>query len=77
MAATEPRLIVRSADILGGVPVFAGTRVPVRTMIEYLAAGDRLDNFLDDFPTVDREQAVRVLELMKTFILTQADESAA
>lgn len=77
MAITEHRLIVRSADILGGVPVFAGTRVPVRTLIDYLAAGDRLDDFLDDFPTVDREQAAGVLELMKELILTQADESAA
>ncbi len=77
MAATEHQLIVRSADILGGVPVFAGTRVPVRTMIDYLAASDRLDDFLDDFPTVDREQAVGVLELMKAFVLTRADESAA
>ena len=55
-------LIERNPEILGGTPVFAGTRVPVRILMEYLEAGDRLDEFLDDFPTVTREQAVSVLE---------------
>ena len=49
-------------DILGGTPVFVGTRVPVRTLLDYLAAGDSLDEFLDHFPTVSREQAVAALE---------------
>ena len=48
------RVIDRSPDILGGTPVFSGTRVPVRILIEYLEAGDRLDDFLDSFPTVSR-----------------------
>ena len=47
-------VINRSADILGGTPVFSGTRVPVRILIEYLEAGDRLDDFLDNFPTYER-----------------------
>ena len=45
-------------DILGGTPVFVGTRVPVRTLLDYLAAGDTLEEFLDHFPTVSREQVV-------------------
>jgi uncharacterized protein (DUF433 family) len=49
-------------DILGGTPVFVGTRVPVRTLLDYLAAGDTLEEFLDHFPTVSREQAVAALE---------------
>ena len=55
-------LIERNLEILGGKPVFAGTRVPIRIMLEHLEAGDRLDDFLDDFPSVSREQAVAVLE---------------
>ena len=50
-------LIERNPETLGGTPVFAGTRVPVRILMDYLEAGDRLDQFLDDFPTVTREQA--------------------
>ena len=55
-------LIDRNPEILGGTPVFAGTRVPVRVLLEHLEAGDRLDDFLDDFPSVSREHAVAVLE---------------
>jgi len=56
------KLIDRNPDILGGTPVFAGTRVPVRILMEHLEAGDRLDEFLDDYPTVSRDQAIAVLE---------------
>jgi len=52
-------------EILSGTPVFMGTRVPVRILFEYLAAGDNLDKFLDAFPSVRREQAVAVLELAR------------
>ena len=55
-------LIARNPEILGGTPVFAGARVPVRTLMEHLEAGDRLDDFLEDFPTVSREQALEALE---------------
>lgn len=58
-------LIERNPDILGGTPVFSGTRVPVRTLMEHLEAGDRLDDFLEDFPTVSREQALEALERAK------------
>jgi uncharacterized protein (DUF433 family) len=50
-------------DILGGTPVFVGTRVPMKTFLDYLEAGDSLDVFLDHFPSVSREQANAVLEL--------------
>lgn len=56
------QLIIRDPDILGGIPVFYGTRVPVQTLIDYLVAGDSIDAFLDDFPSVTREQVVLFLE---------------
>lgn len=58
-------VIHRDNDILGGTPVFVGTRVPVQTLLDYIIGGDNLDEFLDDFPTVKREQAVAVLESLK------------
>ena len=62
-------LIQRSNEILGGTPVFAGTRVPVQTLFDYLEEGDTLDEFLDDFPSVSREHAIMVLEKMKEAVL--------
>lgn len=59
------QIVVRDDDILGGMPVFVGTRVPVQTLLDYLEAGQPLDEFLDDFPTVRREQATQLLELFK------------
>lgn len=73
----EEVLVQRSKDILGGTPVFSGTRVPVQTLLTYLEEGDTLDEFLDDFPAVRREHAVKVLERMKEIFLTQDYESAA
>jgi len=65
-------VIERSPNILSGTPVFAGTRVPVKTLIDYLEAGDRLEDFLQDFPTVTREQAVAALEIAKKALLQVA-----
>lgn len=59
-------------EILGGTPVFVGTRVPVQTLLDYLEAGDPLDEFLEDFPSVTREQTVAVLELAKEMLLARA-----
>jgi uncharacterized protein (DUF433 family) len=73
----EEILIQRSDDILGGTPVFAGTRVPVQTLFDYIEEGDSLGEFLDDFPAVSREHAVKVLERMKETFLAQEYESAA
>ena len=64
-------MVVKSGEVLGGTPVFAGTRVPFQTFIEYLEAGETLDAFLDDFPTVSREQAVSALELAKRLLLAE------
>ncbi|HTU23536.1 MAG TPA: DUF433 domain-containing protein [Gemmataceae bacterium] len=60
-------------DILGGMPVFAGTRVPIYTLMDYLAAGDPLSEFLEDFPSVSREQAVAVLQLAKQLLMAHAN----
>ena len=60
-------------DILGGTPVFVNTRVPVRTLLDYLAAGDSLEVFLDHFPTVSREQAVAALEEAKELLVAHAN----
>ena len=65
-------LITSSKNVLGGTPVFAGTRVPFQSLIEYLEAGDSIDIFLEDFPTVTREQVILILETAKdTFIKMQ------
>ncbi len=64
----ETQLISRSANILSGTPVFAGTRVPVQTIIDYVAGGHSLDEFLDDFPTVRREQALELLQQIKEWL---------
>ena len=61
--------IVRDPDVLGGTPVFRGTRVPVRILIEHLEAGDRLDDFLESYPTVSRSQVIEVLERAKAALL--------
>ena len=73
----EDSAIQSSKQILGGTPVFKGTRVPVKTLIDYLEAGDRLGDFLDDFPTVTREQVVQVLEIAKEALLSYTIENPA
>jgi uncharacterized protein (DUF433 family) len=59
-------------DILGGTPVFVGTRVPVKSLFDYLEGGDTLDEFLGQFPSVKREQAVAALELARDPVLARA-----
>ena len=58
---TQIREITASPDILGGTPVFRGTRVPFEGLIDYLESGDTIDDFVIDFPSVTREQVVRAL----------------
>ena len=60
-------------EILGGTPVFVGTRVPVQTLLDYLEAGDPLHEFLEDFPSVTREQAVAALQLARQMLVAHAD----
>ena len=70
--ATVDSIIHSDPEILGGTPVFRGTRVPVKNLVDYLAAGDTLDQFLDDFPSVSREQAVAALELARDLLIAGA-----
>jgi len=74
MSVPNP-LVTRSDEIMSGVVVFAGTRVPVQTLLDYLEEGDTLDQFLEDFPTVSREHGVAVLELAKESVFAQADSA--
>lgn len=57
------KIISKNPEVLGGIPVFAGTRVPIETLFDHLEAGVPLHEFLDDFPTVTKEQAVALLEV--------------
>ena len=74
---TKPIAVQRDPDVLGGTAVFPGTRVPVRTLLDHLEAGDRLDDFLDDYPTVSKEAAVAVLEHLKGGLDGSDGEAAA
>ena len=65
------QIIVKDDDILGGTPVFRGTRVPFQALLDYLEGGQTLDEFLDDFPTVSKEAAVAALELAKSLLVSQ------
>jgi uncharacterized protein (DUF433 family) len=65
-------VVIRDPEILSGTPVFAGTRVPAKNLIDYLEHGRSLEEFLDDFPTVRREQAVAALEEAKELLLDHA-----
>ena len=72
MALTS-RIIHSDPDILGGTPVFVGTRVPIKTLLDYLEAGDSLEVFLDHFPSVTHKQAIAALELAKEMLTTYAN----
>lgn len=67
---TEPTVISRSPDIMSGAAVFSGTRVPVQSLLDYVAGGHSLEEFLDDFPTVRREQALKLLQTLKDTLQT-------
>jgi len=69
------RLISQSKDVLGGIPVFRGIRVPVQTLLDYLTTGDTLDRFLDDFPTVSREQSIEFLETASAALIAHSNEN--
>jgi uncharacterized protein (DUF433 family) len=72
-AMANPNLVVhRDPEILGGTPVFVGTRVPVKTLFDYREAGDSLDVFLDEFPSVTRAQAIAALELAREVLAPDA-----
>ena len=67
----DNELIVKDPNILGGTPVFRGTRVPFQTLLAYLEGGETLDEFLDDVPTVTREAAISSLERAKALLVGQ------
>jgi uncharacterized protein (DUF433 family) len=70
----ERPVISRDPDVMGGTPVFAGTRVPVQTLLDYLEAGDSIDDFLKGFPSVHREQVIAFLEQAMDRLVPGADE---
>jgi uncharacterized protein (DUF433 family) len=65
MERDQLKIISSSSDVMGGTPVFARTRVPVQTLLDYLEAGETIDDFLEGFPTVKREQVIAFLEQAK------------
>jgi len=70
----EPiQLISKDPDILGGTPVFLGTRVPFQALLDYLEGGQTLDEFLDDFPTVSKDAAIAALELARSLLVSQLE----
>jgi len=66
-----PGIIIKDRDILGGEPVFRGTRVPFKILIEYLEGGDTLDQFLEQYPSVTRELAVAAIEEARLSLVSQ------
>jgi uncharacterized protein (DUF433 family) len=69
----SPRdVVVKNPEILGGTPVFRGTRVPFKNLLDYLEGGHTLAEFLEDFPSVSREDAIAALEHAKELVIAQA-----
>ena len=73
---TVSTVVHSDPEILGGTPVFVGTRVPLQNLIDYLAGGDSLDEFLEQFPSVRREQAIAALDLAREVLEEQARSGA-
>lgn len=71
MATDSSSVIIQDPEILSGEPVFRGTRVPFQTLLDYLEGGDSLDEFLEQYPGVSREQAVAALEEAKALVLAR------
>jgi uncharacterized protein (DUF433 family) len=68
----QEKIIQSNPEILGGTPVFSGTRVPVRSLFDHLEAGDSIDDFLEGFPSVRREQVIALLEISQERVLEPA-----
>jgi uncharacterized protein (DUF433 family) len=71
--SSSQSIILRDPDVLGGTPVFRGTRVPFQALLDYLEGGQTLDEFLDDFPTVTRRAAVHALEHAKALVVGELE----
>ena len=65
----EHSVISQTPDVMGGTPVFAGTRVPIQTLLDYLEAGESINDFLQGFPSVSREQVINFLEQAKDHLV--------
>jgi len=74
MAPSSESVIVRDPDVLSGQPVFRGTRVPFQALLDYLEGGDTLDEFLEQYPGVTREQAIAALEEAKALVLARFEK---
>ncbi len=74
MAANSQSVIIQDPEILSGEPVFRGTRVPFQRLLDYLEAGDTLDEFLEQYPGVSREQAIAALEEAKALMLARFEK---
>jgi uncharacterized protein (DUF433 family) len=72
LSDVKSTVVASSPDVLGGTPVFAGTRVPVEALLDYLEGGDSIDEFLEGFPSVTREQVLAFLEETKARVLAEA-----
>ena len=70
-----PNVIVKDQNILGGEPVFRGTRVPFKVLTDYLEGGDTLDQFLEQYPSVSRELAIAAIEEARSILVSQLIES--
>ena len=70
-------VISTSADVMSGIPVFTGTRVPIQALLDYLKAGESIEDFLDGFPTVSREKAIALLDEMEKQLLSVYRETVA
>jgi uncharacterized protein (DUF433 family) len=73
---TKKSIVLTDPEIMSGEPCFAGTRVPVRTLLDYIEGGDSLDEFLEDFPTVARRQAIGFLEQSANAMLATIPQAA-
>lgn len=71
----KSKIISSSPDVMGGTPVFAGTRVPVQTLLDYIEGGESIDSFLDGFPTVKKEQILAFLREVKGLIRELVEEN--
>lgn len=76
-ALRDAEVVSVDPEVMSGTPVFRGTRVPVRSLLDHLEAGDSIEVFLADFPTVSREQAARFLELADEAVLSTLDADTA
>jgi len=72
-----PQVISKSPEVLSGTPVFAGTRVPIKNLMDYVRAGDSIETFLEDFPSVKREQIDAVLLFAEALLLERVDARTA